>query len=209
MSEPLDRAQLVKLTSDIVAAYVSSHQVAPAVLEGIIGSVAGSLAAVGHRPEPVAARPAPAVSVRRSIGRGHLICLVCGKKLKTIKRHLAMLLAPEQYRERFGLRSDYPMVAPSYAALRSEFARRTGLGQKPAPAVPAVAPRKRAPRGRSDQGQSWLPAPYLRCCGIPVPSHKKQRVLELRLFLGDHGATDRHDGGDDAVNPFGGLVLRA
>jgi predicted transcriptional regulator len=156
MSEPLDRAQLVKLTSDIVAAYVSSHQVAPAALEGIIGSVAGSLAAVGNRPEPVAARPAPAVPVRRSIGRDHLICLVCGKKLKTLKRHLAMLhqLAPEQYRERFGLRSDYPMVAPSYAALRSEFARRTGLGRTPAPAAPAAAARKRAPRGRSDQGQS-------------------------------------------------------
>jgi predicted transcriptional regulator len=156
MSEPLDRHQLMKLTSDIVAAYISSHQIAPAGVEAIIGLVAGALAAVGIRREPVPARPAPAVPVRRSLARDHLICLACGKKLKTLKRHLAVLhqLTPDGYRERFGLQSEYPMVAPSYAALRSEFARRTGLGRKPAPAAPAAAPRKRAPRGRSDQGQS-------------------------------------------------------
>jgi predicted transcriptional regulator len=156
MSEPLDRHQLLKLTSDIVAAYISFHQIAPAGVEAIIGLVAGAMAAVGNRREPVPARPAPAVPVRRSLARDHLICLACGKKLKTLKRHLAVLhqLTPDGYRERFGLRSEYPMVAPSYAALRSEFARRTGLGQKPAPAAPAAAPRKRAPRGKNDQGQS-------------------------------------------------------
>jgi predicted transcriptional regulator len=147
MSEPLDRGKLLKLTSEIVAAYVSSHRVGPAELEGIIGSVAGSLAEVGDRPEPVPPRPNPAVPVRRSLGRDHLICLVCGKKLKTLKRHLAVLhqLTPDDYRERFGLRSEYPMVAPSYAAVRSEMARQTRLGRKPALAEPAAAPRKRGP----------------------------------------------------------------
>jgi predicted transcriptional regulator len=156
MSESLDRGHLVKLTSKVVSAYVACHRVAPTELELIIGSVAGSLAEVGARPEPPPARTEPAVPVRRSLARDHLICLACGKKLKTLKRHLAVLhqLTPDGYRERFGLQSEYPMVAPSYAALRSEFARRTGLGRKPAPAAPAAAPRKRAPRGRSDQGQS-------------------------------------------------------
>ena len=147
MSEPLDRHQLMKLTSDIVAAYISSHQIAPAGVEAIIGLVAGALAAVGNRREPVPARPAPAVPVRRSIGKDHLICLVCGQKQKTLKRHLAVRhqLTPHEYRARFGLRSEYPMVAPRYAVLRSEFARRAGFGRKPASAAPAAEPRKRRP----------------------------------------------------------------
>ena len=147
MSESLDRGQLLKLTSEVVAAYVSSHRVAPTELEVIIGSVAGSLAEVWDPQQAVPARPEPAVPVRRSVGKDHLICLVCGQKQKTLKRHLAVRhqLAPHEYRERFGLRSEYPMVAPSYAAQRSEFARRVGFGRKPASAVAAAAPRKRGP----------------------------------------------------------------
>jgi predicted transcriptional regulator len=147
MSEPLERGRLLKLTSEIVATYVSSHQVAPTELEVIIGLVAGSLAEVGDRPEPAPARPNPAVPVSRSLGRDHLICLVCGKKQKTLKRHLAVRhqLTPDQYREHFSLLSEYPMVAPSYAALRSEMARRMGLGRNAAPAGPAAAPGKRSP----------------------------------------------------------------
>jgi predicted transcriptional regulator len=147
MSESLDRGHLLKLTAEVVAAYVSSHRVAPAELEVIVGSVAGSLAKIGDPPQAVAARPEPAVPVRRSVGKDHLFCLVCGQKLKTLKRHLAVLhqLTSDGYRERFGLRSDYPLVAPSYAALRSEMARRIALGGKPALAEPAAAPRKRGP----------------------------------------------------------------
>jgi predicted transcriptional regulator len=143
MSDPLDRGQLLKLTSEIVAAYVSSHPVAPTELEVIIGSVAGSLAEVGNRPKAILARPEPAVPVRQSLGRDHLICLVCGKKQRTLKRHLAVRhqLSPADYRGRYDLRSDYPLVAPSYAAQRSEMARRIGLGRKPA----LAAPRKRGP----------------------------------------------------------------
>ena len=126
MSEPLDRGQLLKLTAEVVAAYVSSHRVAPTELEVIIGSVAGSLAEVGHPPQALPARAKPAVPVRRSVGKDHLICLVCGQKQKMLKRHLAVRhqLNPADYRGRYNLRSDYPLVAPSYAAQRSEMARR-------------------------------------------------------------------------------------
>ena len=151
MREPLDRGKVLKLTSEIVVSYISCHRVTTAELEVIIGSVAGSLAEVGARPEPVPVRPTPAVPVRRSLGRDHLVCLVCGKKLKTLKRHLAGLhqLTPDEYRDRFDLKSDHPLVAPSYAALRSEFARRTGLGRKPAAAAPA--PTTTASKGSPSQ----------------------------------------------------------
>jgi predicted transcriptional regulator len=147
MSESLDRGHLLKLTSEVVAAYVSSHRVAPAELDVIIGSVAGSLAEVGDPPPAVPARAEPAVPVRRSVGKNHLICLVCGQKQKTLKRHLAVRhqLNPADYRERYDLRSDYPLVAPSYAAQRSEMARRIGLGRKRPSAAPTAAPRRRGP----------------------------------------------------------------
>jgi predicted transcriptional regulator len=147
MSESLGRGHLLKLTAEVVASYVSSHRVAPAELEVIIGSVAGSLAEVGDPPQAVPVRPEPAIPVRRSLGRDHLICLVCGQKRKTLKRHLAVRhqLSPADYRGRYDLGSNYPLVAPSYAAQRSEMARRIGLGRKPASAEPTAAPRKRAP----------------------------------------------------------------
>jgi predicted transcriptional regulator len=151
MSETLDRGKVLKLTSEIVVAYISSNRMAPAELEVVIGLVAGSLAEVGNRPEPTPATPEPAVPVRRSLGRDHLVCLMCGKKQKMLKRHLAVRhqLSPDEYRGRFGLRPDYPMAAPSYAAQRSEVARQTGLGRKPAAAAPA--PKTTALKGRPPQ----------------------------------------------------------
>jgi predicted transcriptional regulator len=94
------------------------------------------------------------------VGKNHLICLVCGKKQRTLKRHLAVRdqLSPADYRGRYDLRSDYPLVAPSYAAQRSEMARRIGLGRKPALAEPAAASGKRRPNSqpegvtKADQG---------------------------------------------------------
>jgi predicted transcriptional regulator len=88
--------------------------------------------------------------VRRSVGKNHLICLVCGQKQKMLKRHLATRhqLSPADYRERYDLSSDYPLVAPSYAAQRSELARRIGLGRKPTMAEPTAAPRKQGPSRR-------------------------------------------------------------
>ena len=109
--------------------------------------MAGKLATLGaEQAEAAPAKPQPVVNVRRSIGRDHITCLICGKKQKLLKRHLAAAhgLTPAEYRDMFALKSDYPMTAPSYVEMRSEIARRTGLGRpKKAPARRAKAKRAR------------------------------------------------------------------
>jgi predicted transcriptional regulator len=123
-------APLGALTTEIVTAYVTKNAVATAVLGHLIETVGQALGALG-RTEPEPARPEPAVPVRRSIGQDHLICLVCGQQQRILRRHLdaAHQLTPEAYRERFGLKRDYPMAAPGYSRHRSEMAKRMGLGQ--------------------------------------------------------------------------------
>ena len=126
--EPRSRAEL---TTEIVTAYVTGNTIAMADLADLIGAVGRALGALG-REEPEPAKPEPAVPVRRSIQEDHLVCLVCGKQQKTLRRHLdiAHQLTPEAYRERFGLKPDYPMTAPGYSRQRSEMAKRVGLGQR-------------------------------------------------------------------------------
>jgi predicted transcriptional regulator len=122
---------VAKLTTEIVVAYVARNTIAVADLADLIGAVARALGTLGReQAEPV--KPEPAVPVRRSIHDNHLICLVCGKQQKTLRRHLdvAHQLTPEAYREQFGLKPDYPMAAPTYSRQRSDMARRTGLGQR-------------------------------------------------------------------------------
>jgi len=122
---------VAKLSTEIVVAYVTRNTIAPADLGDLIGAVAQALNAVGReKPEP--AKPEPAIPVRRSIQDEHLVCLICGKQKRTLRRHLEVAhhLTPEAYRERFGLRPDYPMTAPGYAKQRSEMAKRAGLGQR-------------------------------------------------------------------------------
>jgi predicted transcriptional regulator len=122
---------VAELTTEIVVAYVSTNTIAVAELGDLIGAVSRALDALGReKPEPV--RPEPAVPVRRSIQSDHLVCVVCGKRLKTIRRHLSIVhqLTPEAYREQFGLSHDYPMTAPGYSRQRAEMARRAGLGQR-------------------------------------------------------------------------------
>jgi predicted transcriptional regulator len=142
-----------RLTAEIVSAYVSNNKTAPADVAALITAVAGQLSKVGAKPEqPREEKSDPAVSVRRSIRPDHLVCLVCGKPRKMLKRHLAVQheLMPAEYRERFGLKPDYPMTAPNYAQQRREVALATGLG-RPKPAPPG---RKPGPRSRAaDQGQ--------------------------------------------------------
>ena len=124
-------SSLAQLTAEIVSAYVSNNHIAPSELAGLITTVAGQLSKVGAKPEqPAEEKPEPAVSVRRSIRPDHLVCLICGKPQKILKRHLAVQhdLTPGQYRERFGLKPDYPMAAPNYAQQRREVALTTGLG---------------------------------------------------------------------------------
>ena len=133
MVDSLDR--LVELTADVVAAYVSTHQVAAADLPGLIAEihvVFGRLDGGVPVPEPAVEPQKPAVSIKKSVQPDFIICLEDGKKFKSLKRHLrtAFDLTPQEYREKWGLPSDYPMVAPNYAQARSDLARKSGLGQQ-------------------------------------------------------------------------------
>ena len=132
------------LTAEIVAAYVSANSVSAAQLPDIIRSVVDALASLdGQAEAPKAEALKPAVSIRKSITPDYLICLEDGKKLKMLKRHLRATydMSPQEYREKWGLPADYPMVAPNYAGRRSEFAKQIGLGRKSAAEQPK---RKRA-----------------------------------------------------------------
>ena len=133
MPEQPEASELLALTTNIVASHVSNNMVAVAELPQLIQQVFGALASVGNASAPAAApRPQPAVSIKRSVTPDYIICLEDGKKLKMLKRHLKTRynITPDEYRERWGLASDYPMVAPNYAAQRSELAKKIGLGTK-------------------------------------------------------------------------------
>jgi predicted transcriptional regulator len=128
---------------------VSHNTISTTDLGRLIAEIARQLRALGDEQQaPAPEKPAPAVSVRRSIGRYHLICLACGKKQRMLKRHLATDhdLTPDAYRARFGLKPDYPMVASSYAEARRELALKIGLGRptKPTKEAPAKTRRTRA-----------------------------------------------------------------
>ena len=138
----------VALTAQIVAAFLSNNAMAIADLPSVIQSVHRALSDVASPPPaPVAKKLVPAVSIKKSVTPDYIICLEDGKQLKMLKRHLATSynMTPDEYRVRWGLPPDYPMVAPNYAAQRSSLAKSIGLGRKPAPVVEA-APAKRAGR---------------------------------------------------------------
>jgi predicted transcriptional regulator len=124
---------LITLTSDIVAAHVSNNSVAVGELATVITSVYGALAGLGQAVVVEEAAPEPAVSIRASIKPDYIVCLEDGKKLKMLKRHLMTHynMTPDQYRARWNLAADYPMVAPNYAEKRRELAKKIGLGRKP------------------------------------------------------------------------------
>src|SRR3569832_2199966 len=129
---------LIELTAEIVSAYVSNNPVPVASLSDLIASVNSSLANIGQPSEPETPAQEPAVNPKRSVFPDYIICLEDGKKFKSLKRHLDVHygLTPDEYRAKWGLKSDYPMVAPNYAAQRSALAKSSGLGRK-APAKPA------------------------------------------------------------------------
>ena len=138
MPENVEQTTLAELTAEIVSAYVSSNQITPSDLGTLVSAVASELRKVGTRLEQPAeseAKPEPAVPVRRSVASDHLVCLVCGKKQKLLKRHLVVEhgLTPDGYRKLFDLKADYPMVAPSYAQQRRELALQIGLGRPKKP----------------------------------------------------------------------------
>jgi predicted transcriptional regulator len=123
---------LLALTTEIVAAHVSNNTVAVGDLPTLINQVYQSLATIGQSPASPSERPQPAVSVKKSVHPDYIICLEDGKKLKMLKRHLktAYNMTPEEYRDRWGLPPDYPMVAPNYARQRSRLAKEIGLGTR-------------------------------------------------------------------------------
>ena len=130
-SKPLDS---VSLAAEIVAAFVANNHVQVSELPNLLASVHGALAKIaGGKTTPETQEPAtltPAVSVRKSISPDRLICLDDGKKFKSLKRHLRSLgMTPDQYRTKWNLPGDYPMVAPNYASQRSALAKKIGLGQ--------------------------------------------------------------------------------
>jgi predicted transcriptional regulator len=132
MTDQPQQADVLGLTAQIVSAHVSNNSVTPDALPALIQDVYRTLSGVGKEP-PQPERPQPAVPIKKSVFPDHIICLEDGKKLKMLKRHLktAYNMTPEQYRERWNLAPDYPMVAPNYARHRSSLAKKIGLGTKP------------------------------------------------------------------------------
>ena len=133
MSDSSAATNYIQLTAEIVSAYVSNNTVSASDIPALISQVHSALSRVSGAPGEPAAEPLkPAVAVKKSITPEYIVCLEDGKKFKSLKRHLRTQynMTPEQYRDKWGLPADYPMVAPNYAAARSELAKQMGLGQQ-------------------------------------------------------------------------------
>ena len=157
MSELQQPSNYLQLAADIVSAFVSNNSVPATDLPALIGNIHDALnrVASGSTQQAVEEPKAPAVPIKKSVQPDYIVCLDDGKRFKSLKRHLRTVynLTPDQYRAKWGLRPDYPMVAPNYAATRSELAKRLGLGQQrrraepvqaePQPAAPSTKGRRR------------------------------------------------------------------
>jgi predicted transcriptional regulator len=133
MSDRAANGTYIELTAEIVSAYVSNNTVAAGDIPGLINQVHAALTRVSGSPVEAPSEPLkPAVSLKKSVTPEYIVCLEDGKKFKSLKRHLRTQynMTPEQYREKWGLNPEYPMVAPNYAAARSELAKQMGLGQQ-------------------------------------------------------------------------------
>ncbi|MDE2578737.1 MAG: MucR family transcriptional regulator [Hyphomicrobiales bacterium] len=133
MNEHSNSANFIDLAADIVSAYVSNNSVPASDVPNLIHEIHNALVRVASNAAPIAAEaPKPAVPVKKSMTPDYLICLEDGKKFKSLKRHLRTQynMSPDAYREKWGLPPDYPMVAPNYAAARSNLAKQMGLGQQ-------------------------------------------------------------------------------
>ncbi len=158
MSEQAEADRFRRLTAQIVVAHVAHNQLDVAEVPSLIETVHKALVSLGKATEePV--RQEPAVPIKKSVFPDYIVCLEDGKKLKMLKRHLktAYDLTPDQYREKWGLSRDYPMVAPNYAEHRSSLAKKIGLGRRPEPA-PEPAPPPPAPPAKVPAKRGRKPA---------------------------------------------------
>jgi predicted transcriptional regulator len=132
MTGPSAASELLSLTTEIVSAHVSNNTVPPADLTALIEQVYKTLTNIGQEQPAAVEKPQPAVPIKRSVTPEYIVCLEDGKKLKMLKRHLktAYNMTPEEYREKWALPTDYPMVAPNYAKQRSRLAKEIGLGTR-------------------------------------------------------------------------------
>nr|PZN85720.1 MAG: MucR family transcriptional regulator [Pseudomonadota bacterium] len=131
--DEMAKTKLVELTAEIISAYVSNNEVVASELPGLIQDIHQALSRVANNsPTPEREELRPAIPIKRSVTPDYIICLEDGKKFKSLKRHLRTHynLTPEEYREKWGLPADYPMVAPNYAAARSALAKKMGLGTR-------------------------------------------------------------------------------
>lgn len=127
-----DRRQIAEITADIVSAYVGNNAVKAPDLPGLIANVSRSLSALGQPHTVEEPALSPAVNPKRSVFPDYIVCLEDGQKFKSLKRHLGVHygMTPDEYRQKWGLPANYPMVAPNYAATRSQLAKKIGLGRK-------------------------------------------------------------------------------
>ena len=150
-----EETNLVELTAEIVSAHVSNNSVAVGDVANLVQQVHGALAALGQAATAEETKKTPAATARASVKPDYLICMECGKKQKTLKRHLmtAHGLSPQQYRADFGLPASYPMTAPNYSMQRQEMAKRIGLGRKTGATTKGTkaAPAKRGRKPRASK----------------------------------------------------------
>ena len=151
------KAELLEMTTEIVASFVANNPVPAGGLPDLIQSVHETVIDLATDAPAAPPRPDPAVPISKSITPEHIICLEDGKKLKMLKRHLmtAYGMTPEDYRAKWGLKPDYPMVAPNYALKRQELAKKIGLGRKPKTTKPKA---KEAPKPRATRAKAQKPA---------------------------------------------------
>ena len=156
MAESATKEAILSLAVQIVSAHVQHNKMPSEELPGFIQQIYKTLQSVGSEPA-AEEKPAPAVPVKKSVFDDHIVCLECGKKLKMLKRHLNTdhNMTPEQYRARWGLGREYPMVAPNYASTRSALAKKIGLGRKAGTKMPAkaAAPKAKAPAKKMGRGR--------------------------------------------------------
>lgn len=158
--QSIEKGKILALTSEIVSSHVANNQVEQNQLPELIHSVyekLSNLAGPDKAPEEVLV---PAVPVKKSVTDDYIVCLEDGKKLKMLKRHLmtAYGMTPEDYRAKWGLKSDYPMVAPNYALKRQELAKKIGLGRKPKATASSSKAKDAAPKPRASRAKAQKPA---------------------------------------------------